>query len=443
MKLEAKLVIKNSQKISMTHELRHMICLLQLPSWELDQKIDDLIEKNIFIERKDTFSLNLKANNTFSVNGTNIENYKQPMTVKLSLQHQLSMLSLNKKEELIASVIIESLDSRGFLNESLLDISSFISFWSRVDTTQVDAVLKKVQKLEPTGIAARNLKECFLLQINQKQNLSIPKTQIKAVLNSIFENSTENNLKNIQNIKFKTNISQQNLNAIFAIIGKLDSSPGFSPDFLDWYPQFIVPDLIMLKKNEKWFVKLNNETAPMLQLNSLYVDYMKYRLKDCNKSIFVKKQYQLAQAVIKGLNYRYKTIQLVGALLIDNQKHFLMHDETQMKPLSMHEVASKVGVHLSTISRIVKNKYIQTPKGIYPLNYFFCAGFKKSKTSSIAIKEHIKNILNKELEASPISDLSIQKKLINMKIHIARRTVAKYRKALGYPSSQYRGINFK
>ncbi len=299
----------------------------------------------------------------------------------------------------------------------------------------MEAVLKKVQDLEPPGIAARDLVECLLLQVQAR---SIDNPHVRPII--------ERHLKNLENRNYQAiakdlKITPEEVAQAVALISQLDPKPGRCFDSLE--ARYISPDIFVYKMGDEYEVSLNEDGLPKLRINSYYREALSgaQAVSEETKD-YIQKRLKSAVWFIKSIHQRQNTIYRVAKSIVNYQKDFLDHGIAHLKPLTLRQIAEEVQMHESTISRVTTNKYMHTPQGVFELKFFFNSGISVSggeQVASESVKEKIRQIIQGEDPDNPYSDQEIVDILSKSDIIIARRTVAKYREMLGLlPSNKRR-----
>ncbi len=341
-------------------------------------------------------------------------------------------------QEVLASYIIDDINDEGYLAS---DLSALLDSINQKESPQVPyaidvlkSVLKVIQQFEPTGVAAQNVQESLLLQLNALPNNPFVVTAKQLVLNH-FEWLSFHDHKRIK--KFY-GLNDEELKTLLKLLQSLNPRPG--RDFSSTQSEVIVPDLRIKRAKQGWLIELNASAFPRLSINSAYVDLTK-NLNDSEQSKKIKEQLIEAKGLIKSIHSRGETLLRVGRFIVEKQSQFFEDGEQAMQPLVLREVAEDLELHESTISRATTQKYMQTPRGTYELKYFFSTGvsqYGSADQSATAIKSHIKGLIDKEDPKKPLSDNKLMALLEEKEITVARRTIAKYREALNIPSSSER-----
>ena len=468
--LNQKLQLKLSQKLS--PQQIQLMKLIQLTTAELEQKVKNEIEENPALEHgsesldsdsndfdSDTQNEDINVddylsdeNDEFSQNfySTNEENNfqtKSSPSFHQYLDNQSRNLILNDKEKPLCEFLIGSIDESGYLRREVDDIIDDLAFTQNIVTAKDDiiSVLKKIQDLDPPGVGARSLQECLLIQLNKKTD------QKESILNSIRIIESEFELfskKKFSKLSEKLNLSDNELKASIDEISKLNPKPGgsISSEFSN---NTIIPDFILKIEDGKLIVELNKRNSPELRLSNSYKNILEGYKNDPNKSKsqnqamqFLKQKLDSAKWFIEAVEQRYQTLfQTVEAIVTFQNDYFLSGEESDLKPMILKDIAEKINMDISTISRVANSKYIDTPYGIKLLKSYFSEGMKNKdgdEISTIEIKKTLKQIIDDEDKAKPLSDIELSKGLSKKGYKVARRTVSKYREQLDLPVARLR-----
>ena len=482
MKLGIGLKVANS--LSLTPQLQQAIKLLQLSALELEQEIQTHLDNNPLLEKiedteytalepesdhrvtdeplqhiPDDLPIDTQWDDIYSHQPTALatpeyddereDNRTHSETLQEHLRWQINLLHFSATDRLIAEYIIDSLDDRGYLQAELAEIAAAVSTLltrfhehaealdDEVDMTEVAAVLKAIQRLDPVGVASRDLTECLLLQLEQFEQH--PAQHLAQRLLSHGELLLTHDLHKLMKL---TQMSMDQLKQAMALLKSLDSAPGAK--FQSNHQYYQIPDVILNKKNDRWQVYLNPDVLPRLRINSYYANMIK-RADQSADNQYLKNHLQEAKSLIKSIDERHKSLLKVASCIVAHQRHFFEIGPEAMKPLILKDIADEVELHESTVSRVTTNKYLLTPRGLFELKYFFSshvATANGGECSSTAIRAMIKKIIQAENPKKPYSDNTLTKMLQDEGIDVARRTVAKYRESLNIPSSSERKVLF-
>lgn len=468
--LKQGLVQKQTQRLSPLQI--QTIKLLELPTLELEQKIkkeleenpvlDEVVEETDPEEEKKNVSLSeysgedptpsykLYVNNQSKDPKPQYNTFSVRESFHQSLQMQLGFCNLDRRSREIASFMIGMLDDDGYLRRDLESLSDDIAFRLGVEVTaqELESLLKVIQGFDPVGVGARDLRECLLLQIATK---SPTKDQqlAQTVLQDYF---TEFSKKHYSKITAKLNITEQELKGAIDEITRLNPRPGGQIDdsYSEQYQQ-IVPDFLLEIKDGELVMTMPKSSLPKIKVNKYYEEYFKERERGSSASsskqdkdtrAFVRQKLDSAKWFVEAIKQRQNTLQNTMNAIIEFQKeYFIDGDESKLRPMVLKNIAEKTGLDISTISRVVNCKYIQTHFGIYPLKYFFSEGMVSNDGEEVSTRE-IKMILEKSIEQEnkqkPLTDEELVSVLDQKGYKVARRTIAKYREQLNIPIARLR-----
>ena len=476
MALKQHLAQKLEQRLS--PQQIQLMKLLQVPTMELDQRIKKEIEENPALEegadiQEDEFGSNeneeseIREDEDFDIGDylsddadykTRVSNKGKDddkviplsgdQTFQERMNEQLHLLNFDDKEFIIATTIIGNLDESGYLNREVEAIVDDLAFSANVMTTEeeVEEVLTVIQDLDPAGVGARDLQECLLLQINRKQDGDITKFTAKKILEDFFEEFTK---KHYSKILKKLEIDDDDLKEAIAEIIKLNPKPGGSMKEAAGNFQQIIPDFVVTENEGRLNLTLNGRNAPELRVSRDYQNMLKKYAEGAVSSksdkealTFVKQKLDGAKWFIDAIKQRQNTLLLTMDAIMNYQKsYFLTGDETNLKPMIFKDIAEKVNLDISTISRVANSKYVQTDHGIFSLKYFFSESLSTDSGEEVSTRE-VKKILSEAVEneekRKPLTDEKLANLLKEKGYNIARRTVAKYREQLNIPVARLR-----
>ena len=415
---------KQKQKISLTPLLKKSIDLLQLSRYELIQKIDQEIEINPFVEKEitDDFEFDENYNDAdFDFNVAAVENLRE------SLINQVNDLSLNDEQKEIALIIVECIDESGQLLEELDEIEEMLSY--KYSISAIRDVLKDiVQKLEPIGVGFRDFKECIKIQINSKKF----NHKIKALCQEILSQNGSESLEEIINTFQKRGYAVKDIEKAMNEIKSCDLSPGLNYENTN----YIIPDLKIELKKKSLSVNFINDTFPKIKIDHDLIEKTNTQLKN-NPNKELADKIQDAKWLLSSIKKRNDTVMQVGELICKRQISFLQDNPLKINPLSNKSLSDELGLHPSTVSRILRSKYIDTPKGIIPLKSLLVSSVSKTRdVTPLQLMQLIESII--ENEKKPKSDNKIAIELNKRGFNLARRTITKYRKKLNIASSRNR-----
>ena len=468
--METKLHLRQEQRLVMTLMLQQAIKLLPLTRLELVQRINQELTDNPLLEEIDNPEETIKSSeseereeegpedgaveeldwenyiqenydNSFSEEDLPNENYSLENVIrnKVSLNdHLFSQLVIATDDELhrwIGNFLIGNIDEKGYLRCDTEEVVTSLG----VDVNEVEKVTELIQSFEPAGVGAANLKECLLLQL-----------RALGKRNSLAERLVEDHLENLMNADFswmarKLKAPEDKVISAIGLIRELEPQPGriFNPGTAE----YIFPDVFVVKVNDEYQVILNEDGVPNLRINSFYRKILRQRKStDPEAKQFLEDKLKSALWLIKSIEQRRNTLYKVSKSIVKFQRNFLDYGITNLKPLVLRNVAEDIEMHESTVSRVVTNKYINTPQGLFELKFFFHSGIDSEDggtLSSVVVKRSLKEMIGQENGKRPITDQEIVERFSKMNINIARRTVAKYRKELNIPPSGSRKRLFK
>lgn len=362
----------------------------------------------------------------------------QGETLQDHLLWQLNLTPMSERDRAIAHTLIDAVDTTGYLTQGIEDLLPGLvnpDDEDPVEASEVEAVLHRLQHFDPPGVAARNLQECLLAQLQQLPPDTPWLKQARLVISHYIQLLGNRDYRQLMR---RSRLSEQQLKEVLELIQTLQPRPGDAIN--SSAPEYVVPDVIVTRQEGRWKIELNPEIAPRLQVNSLYASMIRHSDSSADNT-YLRDQLQEAKWFIKSLQSRNETLLKVASQIVDHQQRFFEEGEEAMKPLILSEIAQAVDMHESTISRVTTQKYMHTPRGIYELKYFFSSHVSTDEggeCSSTAIRAMIRKLINEEESKKPLSDNRIAAILSDQGINVARRTVAKYREAMHIPPSNER-----
>jgi len=406
----------------------------------------DEIDVNDYLSDDDIPDYKLKANNYSEDNEKDIP-FTSGESFNQYLKTQLHSFSLEGEDLIVAEFIIGSLDPFGYLRREIIDISDDLIFTLGINYSenQIQKILDKIYLLDPAGVGAKNLQQCLELQLIRK-----PKNQVVDLALKIIKNHFDQfSKKHFEKIKTKLNIDEDLLKKSIKEIEKLNPRPGGSHNENNKLNSSIVPDFTIKIVDGELKLELNSRNAPELFVSNEYKNmlagYNESKTKNKNQKdavIFIKQKLDSAKWFIDAIKQRNQTlIYTMTAILNFQKKYFLSGDESKIKPMILKDIAEKINMDISTISRVANSKYVDTPYGIKLIKSFFSEGIKNSKgeeISTIEVKKSLEEIIFNEDKKSPYTDDQLTKLLNGKGYPIARRTVAKYREMIGSPVARLR-----
>ncbi|MFA5523994.1 MAG: RNA polymerase factor sigma-54 [Tissierellales bacterium] len=456
MRLGFDLTLEQTQKLIMTPELRQAIQMLQFTSLELWQYVESQMEANplLEIENKRVVEDDIEEYSNkieevdwkeyaeqyddisyiSTVNREEKENtFERYVSARTSLKEhllfQLHLSIFDKKQKGIGEFIIEYIDKNGYLNISTADISEQLGVTEKL----VENVIKVIQTFDPAGVCSRDLKECLLIQLELK---GISNPDVHQIINNHLEDVAQNRLAKISK---ELNISLKSIQWICDLIKTLEPKPGRGFAHQSDEIRYITPDVYLYYIDGEYIISVNDSSTPRLIINNYYKQLLS-KSNDEGTTSFLSDRLNSAMWLIKSIEQRRLTIHKVVESILKNQMDFFEKGQKSLHPLTLKDVAEDISVHESTVSRATSGKYIQTPRGLFELKYFFTSGISSNDggISSTSIKSIIREIIDGENPKKPLSDQQIVKILETRSIDISRRTVAKYRDELGIASSSGR-----
>lgn len=469
------LQLRLSQQLAMTPQLQQAIRLLQLSTLELQQELQQALESNPLLEQIDTHEeidtretqdsetldtadaleqkempeeLPLDASwDTIYTAGTpsgtsgdyiddELPVYQGETTQTLQdyLMWQVELTPFSDTDRAIATSIVDAVDDTGYLTVPLEDILESMSD-EEIDIDEVEAVLKRIQRFDPVGVAAKDLRDCLLIQLSQFDKTTPWLEEARLIISDHLDLLANHDFRTLMRV---TRLKEDVLKEAVNLIQSLDPRPGQSIQTGE--PEYVIPDVLVRKHNGHWTVELNSDSIPRLQINQHYASMCNNARND-GDSQFIRSNLQDAKWLIKSLESRNDTLLRVSRCIVEQQQAFFEQGEEYMKPMVLADIAQAVEMHESTISRVTTQKYLHSPRGIFELKYFFSSHVNTEgggEASSTAIRALVKKLIAAENPAKPLSDSKLTSLLSEQGIMVARRTVAKYRESLSIPPSNQR-----
>lgn len=469
------LQLRLSQQLAMTPQLQQAIRLLQLSTLELQQELQQALESNPLLEQIDTHEeidtretqdsetldtadaleqkempeeLPLDASwDTIYTAGTpsgtsgdyiddELPVYQGETTQTLQdyLMWQVELTPFSDTDRAIATSIVDAVDDTGYLTVPLEDILESMGD-EEIDIDEVEAVLKRIQRFDPVGVAAKDLRDCLLIQLSQFDKTTPWLEEARLIISDHLDLLANHDFRTLMRV---TRLKEDVLKEAVNLIQSLDPRPGQSIQTGE--PEYVIPDVLVRKHNGHWTVELNSDSIPRLQINQHYASMCNNARND-GDSQFIRSNLQDAKWLIKSLESRNDTLLRVSRCIAEQQQAFFEQGEEYMKPMVLADIAQAVEMHESTISRVTTQKYLHSPRGIFELKYFFSSHVNTEgggEASSTAIRALVKKLIAAENPAKPLSDSKLTSLLSEQGIMVARRTVAKYRESLSIPPSNQR-----
>ncbi|WP_140920149.1 RNA polymerase factor sigma-54 [Limnobaculum xujianqingii] len=468
------LQLKLSQQLTMTPQLQQAIRLLQLSTLELQQEIQIALESNPLLEQADNHDeidsreeteheqldtsealqqsdipedLPLDASwdeiytagtpsgthNDYGDDELPVFQGETTLTLQDHLMWQMDLTPFSDLDKAIATAIIDAVDNTGYLTVSLEDIADSLG-QDEVELDEIEAVLKRIQRFDPVGVAARDLRECLLVQLSQLSSDTPYLSDARQIADHHLALLGSHDFRSLLKL---TRISEEALKGAMQLIQSLDPRPGQSIHASE--SEYVIPDVLVRKVQGKWVAELNTESIPRLQINQHYASMANTHNASDNQ--YIRTNLQDARWLIKSLESRNDTLLRVTECIVERQEEFFELGAEYMKPMVLADIAQAVDMHESTISRVTTQKYLHSPRGIFELKYFFSSHVNTDsggEASSTAIRALVKKLISAENPGKPLSDSKIASMLTDQGIIVARRTVAKYRESLSIPPSNQR-----
>jgi RNA polymerase sigma-54 factor len=497
------LQLRIGQQLTMTPQLQQAIKLLQLSTLELQQEIQEILESNplLDIDEKPQSDTNTEQNNleeafsespievskevstadgseeqkasleelstsdalekndipeelnidttweeSYSAGVSNTGAVSSPAddftyqgetsdSIQDHLFWQMELTPFSDTDKAVATAIIEAVDDAGYLTVTPEDILQSVGI-EELELDEVQAVLKRINMFDPIGVAACSIADCLLIQLNQFSQDTPFLKESKVIINEHIDLLGNRDYRQLMR---KTKLKEEQLREVIRLIQSLNPRPGDA--VIKSNDQYVIPDVSVEKKNGRWIVELNSDTAPKLAINQQYAAMSKTMKSSTDDGQFIRANLQEAKWFIKSLDSRNDTLLKVSNCIVQRQQGFLEHGAEAMRPMVLNDIAEAVDMHESTISRVTTQKYMHTPRGIFELKYFFSSHVSTEnggECSSTAIRSLIKKLILAETPAKPLSDSKMADLLAEQGIKVARRTIAKYRESLSIPPSNQR-----
>ena len=466
------LQLRLTQKLALSPQLQQAIRLLQLNRLELREYITEAIEANPLLEREGAGDGDAEGPGDAMEEASSLDDlddfgeyatqdwgedtpggelwpenagYGEPMPERQIVdesdqglvEHLLWQINLghfSERDEAIATAIVFALDDDGFLGDDIDDIRASLAPEILAERDEVLAVLHRIQRMEPVGVASRDPGECIRVQLSalpsDTQGIDLARRFARDYLDHVADHDLEA-------LAEETGATAEAVEAAVELIRSLEPRPGARYD--NRRDEYLAPDVYVRRQDDEWIVTLSPDNDPNLKLNRYYVQLL--RQSGGKDAEYLKGRLQEARWLMSSLELRNRTLLKVSQAIVQAQEGFMEHGDVAMRPLVLKDIAEVVGVHESTVSRATTRKYMLTPRGLFELKHFFSSHVKTrdgGTASATAVKAHLATLLENEPVASPLSDQELSGLLLEAGICVARRTVAKYREALGIGSSSDR-----
>ncbi len=419
----------------------------QQDNYEDDAEIIEAPDINVdeYLSDDEIPDYRLRSNNYSADDDEKKVPYAQGESFTQYLKSQLSAFPLDEQRRKIAEFLIGSINDNGYLRRDIIEIVDDLAFTHNVMTTEeeVEKVLRLIQELDPPGVGARDLKETLLIQLRRKKSNQARELAIK-ILEKGFDYFIN---KKYKKLMAKFEITEAQLKEAIEEITKLNPKPGNAFNSTGSYVEHVIPDFIINVEDDELDVSLNAKNAPELRVSPAYTEMLKGYKENKDKSqkdavMFIKQKLDSAKWFIDAVNQRRDTLLRTIKAIADYQKdYFLTGDERKIKPMILKDIAEKIDMDISTVSRVANSKYVQTPYGVKLLKEFFSESMKDAQgedVSTIKIKNILQSIVEQEDKRKPLTDEQLAKALKEKGFPIARRTIAKYREQLGIPVARLR-----
>ncbi|NEV63067.1 RNA polymerase factor sigma-54 [Thiorhodococcus minor] len=358
----------------------------------------------------------------------------RPQTLQDHLAWQLNLSRLNDRDFMICQAILDAVDAGGYLRSDVDELLATIDDAS-IAAEEIETQIHRVQSLDPPGIGARSLQECLLIQLRQMPFGTELRDQAIAICEKGFNHLPRSDVNALMK---QLKLPEAEVIGALGLIRGLQPRPG---SLIETAPsEYVVPDIFVRKKEGRWLVELNSESTPKLRVNADYASLVR-RSDQSADSVTLKSHLQEARWFIKSLASRNDTVLRVGSKIVEMQQDFFEHGDEGMRPMVLRDIAEALDLHESTVSRVTTQKYMHTPRGTFEFKYFFSSHVNTAsggECSSTAIRALIRKLIASESPKKPLSDSKIAQELGDQGINVARRTVAKYREAMGIPPSNER-----
>lgn len=486
--MKQSLQLKIGQSLTMTPQLQQAIRLLQLSTLELQTEVQEALESNPMLEQDEGTAAQESADSESEINGNERDKEKEndnPLnaeqnndsipdelpvdsnwedvfdtgatslsapdtggsrdileTVTVSgenlhdhLTWQVELTNFSDTDKLIAHTIIDSVDDDGYLADGAEDILKTLGSELDIELDEIEAVIHRIQQLDPVGVCARDLRESLQLQLQQLDTGTTWLKEAKILLRDYFGLLSN---RDYTRLASKLKLAKDELQHVIHLIQTMNPRPGSLYNTTE--PEYIVPDVYVFKKNDRWRVELNPDSMPKLRINSMYAGMIK-RGSNSKENNYLRDNLQEARWFLKSLQSRHETLLKVANSIVERQRGFFDYGEEAMKPMVLRSIAETIEMHESTVSRVTTRKYMHTPRGIYEFKYFFSSHVSTEaggECSATAIRAIIKKLVAAENPAKPLSDSKMAGVLAEQGINVARRTIAKYRESLSISPSNER-----
>ncbi len=449
-----------STQTAMSPQMQRSLGQLQMSALDFLQEIDRLLDSNPLIDTTQTQAedgeeaepdndshherLDWGGNSAGTIATASDEvNWRdsasQAPSLRQHLKEQIAEYRCTEETRIYAEMVIDSLDDRGYLTDAIPALGVDLALTSK-QTEKLLAAWHWVRRLEPAGVAAADLGDCLQIQLTRLSSdanssvLGLAELIIDAYLPAVAQGSVRKIAKDL-------NVSEPEIREAISLIRTLNPKPGDA--FEQSRIEYVVPDLRIVKRTGRWTPQLVGEAKPRITVNEQYADAIAARADNDGSARLLKEKLREARWLVRSIEQRASTIELVGRAIVARQQAFFDYGDIALKPMTLAEIADEVDAHESTVSRVVNSKYMETSTGLIPFKRFFSSALSTNSgrdCSASAVKAMIRTIVEKEPPAQPVSDHQLAALLASKGINIARRTVSKYRGAIGIESLEMRRI---
>ena len=448
------IALRLRQHLTLTPQVQQALRLLQMSALEFAQEMDQALDANPFLEEK------TEAPEKDAAEAPREEPvYEVPYTpdapaapapvdrdqedwggvsdaeptLQEHLRQQLLISPMGERDRALAHMVIDSLDDDGYFKLSLDELAGLVAPEYDVQPEELSATLRLVQSLDPTGVGARNLEECLLLQLQALPAETAGREVAMAIVKGHLELLANREWARLQHA---VGCDEKALHTARALIKSLDPKPGhrFGPQ----EARYVIPDVIVRKHRERWVAIINPASLPRVRLNRAYADAIQTRNSAHHP---LSRQLQEARWLLRSIEQRFATIQRVADAIVARQRGFFEYGEVAMKPLTLKLIAGELGLHESTVCRVTNNKYMATPRGLFEFKHFFSrrlATESGGAASATAVRALMKELIAAEDPRAPLSDAELARLLAQQGLRVARRTITKYRALMRLPSVDVR-----
>ena len=427
------------QQLAMTPRMRQAIRLLRLSTLELRSELGQILESNYMLETDDEPARAERGAEIIGGRGaSDPDSLPEPEeSLRDRLHWQLATARFTERDRLIGAVIIDSIDERGYLEISMAELLAALEHLGlRAEPGEVEAVLARVQRFDPPGVAARSLSECLVRQLEE----TAPDTPHRDLAMRIARHHLEAIARrDYAGLAHRLEAARAELEAAHALLRSLNPRPGAG--YAGTPTEYVTPDLGVFRVSGVWRVELNADAVPRLRINPVYAELAR-RSGRGREAETLRQHLTEARWLVRSLANRAETLLRVARAIVRRQEAFLEHGAEAMRPLALRDIASELDLHESTVSRVTSHKYAQTPRGVFDLKYFFSNRVASAQgnggASATAVRARLRRIIDGEEPGQPRSDQRLASDLERAGFRVARRTVAKYRESMGIPPSNER-----